>query len=207
MALFLTANVLRTLNFNFSDTLLVMTSKVSEKLKFRVRKTFAAKDNAIAITYTIINEGDSTRRVAPWEISRVKNEGLVFFDADIKSIVPADLIPFNAQYGAVWHSADEARENRKINADGKGWLAYTNNGLLLIKTFNDLKAKKAAPGEAEIQVYVNRGKTYVELESQGAYTTLKPGQSLDWTVTWRMLPYDGPASPSAALLQMVRNAK
>ncbi len=186
---------------------LVMTSKVSEKLKFRVRKTFAAKDNAIAITYTIINEGDSTRRVAPWEISRVNNEGLVFFDADIKSIVPADLIPFNAQYGAVWHSADEARENRKINADGKGWLAYTNNGLLLIKTFNDLKAKKAAPGEAEIQVYVNRGKTYVELESQGAYTTLKPGQSLDWTVTWRMLPYDGPASPSAALLQMVKNAK
>jgi len=31
---------------------------------------------------------------------------------------------------------------------------------------------------------VNRGKTYIEIESQGAYTTLAPGKSLDWTVRW-----------------------
>ncbi|MBO7598957.1 MAG: hypothetical protein J6T70_18125 [Bacteroidales bacterium] len=50
--------------------------------------------------------------------------------------------------------------------------------------FPDLKPSDPAPDEAEIQVYVNQGDTYVELESQGAYTTLKPGKKLDWTVRW-----------------------
>ena len=72
-----------------------------------------------------------------------------------------------------------------MNADGKGWLAYLNNGLLLLKKFDDLSPTQPAPGEAEIQVYVNRGKTYIELESQGAYTNLAPGESLTWTVRWR----------------------
>ena len=35
---------------------------------------------------------------------------------------------------------------------------------------------------------MNRGKTYIELESQGAYTTLKPQGELSWTVRWYLLP-------------------
>ena len=61
-------------------------------------------------------------------------------------------------------------------------------GLLLVKKFQDLDAQQPAPGEAEIQVYVNRGKTYIELESQGAYTTLKPKEELSWTVRWYLQP-------------------
>ena len=59
-----------------------------------------------------------------------------------------------------------------------------------------------APGEAEVQVYVNRGKTYIELESQGAYTLLQPGESLSWTVRWYLLPVDKDLSRSE-LLQRV----
>ena len=62
--------------------------------------------------------------------------------------------------------------------------SYTANGLTLTKKFQDLKPGEAAPGEAEIQVYVNRGKTYIELESQGAYTLLQPGEQLHWPVRW-----------------------
>ena len=77
-----------------------------------------------------------------------------------------------------------------MNADGKGWLAYLNQekGLLLVKQFEDLDKSQPAPDEAEIQVYVNRGKTYIELESQGAYTTLQPGEELSWTVSWYLQP-------------------
>ena len=60
----------------------------------------------------------------------------------------------------MWYQPDEAGENRKINADGKGWYAYYNHGLLLLKAFDDLPSPSgvsqegaAAPGEAEIQVY------------------------------------------------------
>ena len=169
-----------------ADGKLIMTSPVSQKLNYRVRKEFAVdeKDQAIVVTYAIINESDETRQVAPWEITRVPNDGIIFFDAPLDEITPAGLLPLKAEHGAVWYTVDEANENRKINADGKGWLAYADNGLLLVKRFEDLKPSQPAPDEAEIQVYVNRGKSYIEIESQGAYTTLKPKEELTWTVRW-----------------------
>ena len=59
--------------------------------------------------------------------------------------------------------------------------------------------------EAEIQVYVNMRKTFIELESQGAYTTLQPGEELKWTVTWYLLPYDGKAEPGEALKKKIKS--
>ena len=189
------------------DGCLIMTSEMSQRLKYRIRKEFSTdkKDNAIVITYSIINESDETRQVAPWEITRVENKGgVIFFDAPVDGITPANLMSFTAANGAVWYQPDEAAANRKINADGKGWYAYCNNGLLLLKTFDDLKLEQPAPGEAEIQVYVNRGKTFIELESQGAYTTLKPHEQLNWTVRWYLLPIKGNAEPSAKLMKTVK---
>ena len=184
---------------------LVMTSNVSARLKYKIRKEFSvdAKSNAIVVTYSIINESGETRKVAPWEITRVPNEGLIFFDAPTDQITPADRMPFKSEFGISWYQTDEANQNRKINADGKGWLAYLNNSLLMVKKFQDLNASQPAPEEAEIQVYVNTGKSYIELESQGAYTELKAGESLDWTVKWYLTPYEG-AAPSQALLKKVK---
>lgn len=185
-----------------------MTSEVSERLKCRVGKTFAIdeKDGAIVITYTITNDGDEPRSVAPWEVTRVQNEGgLIFFDAPVDGIWPAGLMDFKAQHGLAWYQTDETNENRKVNADGKGWLAYCAKGLLLVKRFDDLTPEQPAPGEAEIQVYVNRGKAHIELESQGAYQLLQPKESLSWTVRWYLVPFDGEAIPSEALAKQVRD--
>ena len=131
-----------------TDSTLIIKSQQSERLKYSIGKNIHAcqADGSFTITYTIYNESGETRKVAPWEITRVPN------------------------------------------ADGKGWLAYYNNGLLLVKAFQDLKPEEPAPGEAEIQVYMNRGKSFIELESQGAYTTLEPGAKLEWTVKWYLLP-------------------
>ena len=193
-----------------ADGVLRMTSEVSEKLKYRICKQFAVdeQDQAFVITYSIINESNETRKVAPWEITRVVNEGgLIFFDAPADSIWPAGLMSFKDAFGAAWYQADEAGENRKVNADGKGWLAYCANGLLLVKRFEDLDASQPATDEAEIQVYVNRGKTYIELESQGTYTTLQPKEQLMWTVRWYLQPFDGTLEPSEALIQQVRKIR
>ena len=185
-----------------------MTSEVSERLKCRVGKAFSTdeKDGAIVITYTITNAGDEPRRVAPWEVTRVQNEGgLIFFDAPVDGIWPAGVMDFKAQHGLAWYQTDEANENRKVNADGKGWLAYCAKGLLLVKRFDDLTPEQPAPGEAEVQVYVNRGKAHIELESQGAYQLLQPGESLTWTVRWYLVPVEGEAVPSEALAKQVRD--
>ncbi len=188
---------------------LTLTSQVARKLPFQIQKQYTpdSKGKYIRISYTIINKGEETRKVAPWEISRVvaDEEGLIFFDAPVEGITPANLIPFKGQAGASWYNFETAPQNRKINADGKGWLAYAANGLLMIKKFDDINPSQPAPDEAEIQVYVNQGKTYIELESQGEYKTLEPGQSLTWVVDWYLIPLKDKAEPSAKLLDLVRN--
>ena len=189
------------------DGVLTLTSEVSERMKYRIRKAFAVdeRDGAFVITYTIINESDEVRRVAPWEITRVQNEGgLIFFEAPVEGITPAGLMDFKDAFGAAWYQTDETNGNQKVNADGKGWLAYYNNGLLLVKQFDDLDASQPAPDEAEIQVYVNRGKAHIELESQGAYTTLQPKETVSWTVRWYLQPSDLSAEPSEKLLKQVK---
>ena len=135
----------------------------------------------------------------------VLNEGLIFFDAPAEQVWPSGLMDFRSSEGIAWYQADVTGENRKVNADAKGWLAYANDGLLLLKQFEDLDKSQPAPGEAEVQVYVNRGKTYIELESQGAYTVLKPGERLNWKVRWMLVPCTSEAVPSAALLKQVHN--
>jgi hypothetical protein len=195
-------------NAEVTDGKLVLTGEKSKRFGYKVRKEFVAdtKDNAIVITYTLVNESGETRKVAPWEISRVPNGGILFFDA--KEVTPANNmagLPFVYEKKAAWYVLDEDRVNRKINADGKGWLAFCDKGLLFVKKFPDLKPAEPAPAEAEIQIYANPGKTFVEIEEQGAYTTLQPGEELNWTVRWYLMPTDLPAEPSKALLKKARS--
>lgn len=185
---------------------LVLTGDKS-RFGYSVRKEFTAvpKKDAISITYTIVNESGETRQVAPWEISRVPNDGVLFFVAP--AVEPANNmvgLPFEFTQGAAWYVMDEARENRKINADGRGWLAYCAKGLLFVKKFQDLKVGQAAPAEAEIQAYANPGKTFVEIEEQGAYTTLAPGASVSWTVRWSVVKTELEPAPSKALLKLAK---
>ena len=82
-----------------NDGVLTMTSEVNDKLKYRIRKAFKPDEQkrAIAVTYSIINESGEVRKVAPWEITRVQNEGgLIFFEAPADSIWPAGLMNFKA---------------------------------------------------------------------------------------------------------------
>jgi len=185
---------------------IVLKGKVAEKLKYSVTKKFAVdkKDGAIVATYTITNASDETRKVAPWEITRVPGEGTVFFDCPLAGITPEGLMPFTEAFKASWLKFDVQKENRKINADGKGWLAYVNNGVMMVKKFPNITPDQPAPNEAEIQVYINANSTYVELESQGAYIELKPGESLDWTVRWYLVPVDDTAIPSKAILKKAK---
>ena len=188
------------------DGALILTGQTSEKFKYHITKEFRTDpaDGAIVVTYSITNDAAVERKVAPWEISRVDNGGVIFFDAPSETITPQGLMPFSFEYGATWYECDEARANRKINADGTGWYAYANDGLLFIKRFPDLGPTCPAPKEAEIQVYVNAGKTYIELEAQGRYTSLKPGESVSWTSRWYLLPQETDNVPSQALIDLVK---
>lgn len=186
---------------------LFLTSRVSPKYQYRFTKEFRIDPDkeTIAITYSIKNESDTEKQVAPWEISRVPGDGIMFFEASEDDITPATgTLPFTFGEGMAWYVYDTAPQHRKINADGTGWLAYSNNGLLFIHQYEDLDKTQPAPGEAELQIYVNMGKAYIELEGQGKYETLKPGESLEWTVRWYLVSNPYPLLPSKELAELAR---
>jgi len=62
--------------------------------------------------------------------------------------------------------------------------------MLFIKKFDNIVIGKAAPGEAEIEVFTAADKSYTEIENQGTYTTIASNDSVIWRVKWiaRKLP-------------------
>ena len=156
------------------------------KYGYRILKSITPdpSDLAFVVTYSIVNESGETRKIAPWEITRVPNGGFLEFDATPEGVTPADLMKVSFDDGLATLEVDVADQNRKINVDGKGWLRFRDNGLVMTKRFQDIAPEDAAPGEAEIQVYIDARKSFVEIEAQGPYTELQPGEKLDWTVRW-----------------------
>ena len=168
------------------DGKLVLTGEKSERFGYRIRKVMhvCEHDGAIVITYSIINESGEVRKVAPWAITRVPNGGYLEFDAKAEDVTPLNLMKVSFDEDVAKLEIDVANQNRKINVDGKGWLKFHDNGLVLTQKFPDIAPEEAAPGEAEIQVYIDARKSFVEIEAQGPYTELKPGEKLDWPVRW-----------------------
>lgn len=163
-----------------------MTSGTDSKYPYQFIKEFSIdkKKGAFVIEYTIKNVSEQAKSVAPWEISRVPAGGLMFFAAPKETVRPADIMPFQYADDLVWIPYDVSERQRKMFANSQGWLAFVDNGVLFLKTFEDIDATQAAQGEDELEIYYNSGKSYIELENQGAYKELQPGESYTWTVKW-----------------------
>lgn len=196
---------------------IVMQSLPDPKTGMDVRKAFSGnlRNKSYVLKYTITNRSAKPQKVAPWEVTRVKTGGLAFFpfgEGDRRG----GLIPYTTETdGISWFQYKEdklpVKGDRQLYSDGKeGWLAEVNDGTILIKKFPDVPFDKNAPKEGEIEWYASPvvpGKSYVEIEHQGAFEELLPGQSLTWKVEWflRKLPADIDAEAgNAKLIEYVR---
>jgi len=146
-----------------------------------------ANESAFLIQYIIKNISDSSLMVAPWEVTRVPPNGLSFFPADSSNILSKSNLPIVATENYIWFDFEKAQfnESKKLFANGEeGWLAHIHQQILFVKTFPDIDSQKVAPGEEEVEIYAHGDRTYIELENQGKYTKLSPGDSLIWPVKW-----------------------
>lgn len=192
---------------------LLLSSGVGARSLTSVSKRFAV-DSArrrIAIAYVLKNEATAPASWAPWEISRVHPRGLTFFpsgegprrDDRLSHVIDRD--------GFTWYQHDPAniRTNQdKYASDGRsGWLAHVDGErrLVYVKTFPDISVADQAPlPEGEVEIY--GAPTYVEVEQQGPYRRLAPGETIGWQVNWylRELP-DGVAASvgSVQLIELI----
>ena len=193
---------------------LTLTSDTSSKLDVAVTKKFSM-DRAtgnVTIEYGVINKGSEARSLAPWEITRVAAGGLTFFPMGEGSPTKGqqDLLNLQVSDGVAWFAYDAASipREQKVFADGhEGWIAHSNDGLLLVKAFADMSPSQAAPGEAEISLYTDTAHTYIEVENEGPYQELAAQASLSYTTHWFLRKLDASVPVqvgSADLLSTVR---
>lgn len=169
-----------------SGDVLTLTSAAGAATGYSVRKRFwtdAAKGR-VSIEYTLENQR-ATLPAAPWEISRVPKEGIVLFAAAAPALAQSNL-PSSYGDGVAWVDIALAPAvDSKLFQDGsEGWIAYVYRDLAFIKSFEDTPTDAAAPGEAEIEVFVNGLYDYVEIEQQGRYALPPAGGSASWRVHW-----------------------
>lgn len=169
---------------------LVLTSSLDSIQNVVITKTFKPdlSDTSIVITYSISNQSGKTQKIAPWEITRVAPKGLTLYPAGSGKkeglLVPLTEVKNGVTYFN--HVPEKVPQGvPKLLADGaEGWLAQVSGDLLFIKSFSDVPAGKAAPGEGEIEIYANPDGSYIEIEQQGEYKDLPNGETMIWEVKW-----------------------
>ena len=174
---------------------IVFKGSTDPKSMLRFYKTISANtaDTSITIDYCIKNEKATAQKWAPWEITRVLNSGLTVFAIGSGS-VSGDMKGRTGEIsGYAWYDQDNTagEAGNKFFCDGKGWLAHViDSEMLFIKKFDDVVTGKAAPNEAEIEVYTAGDQSYTELENQGTYASIASKDSVSWRVKWfaRELP-------------------
>jgi hypothetical protein len=200
------------------DHSVVMTSAPDPKTGLVVTKqiTGNAQKAAFVIRYTLTNRSEKPQKVAPWEVTRVKPNGIAFFPVGNDQARGGLLTSTVVQDGIFWYRYQTEKlpqkGDRQIYADGsEGWLAQVNGGVLLVKKFPDIAPEATAPKEGEVELFASEVSAtnpgYVEIEHQGAYQTVLPGASTVWETTWilRKLPAEVDQRPgSRSLVNFVR---
>jgi hypothetical protein len=144
------------------------------------------EQRAARIDYRLTNHGSAARKVAAWQNSRVRPRGLTFFPSTGGSL-PQSKFALAPSAGVIWfaHQGEAETRTGKLFADGEeGWLAHVDGDLLFVKIFPAVPAERQAPGEAEVEIYVDPGGAFVEVEQQGPYEAVASGASLDWQCYW-----------------------
>lgn len=164
----------------------------NDATSLKVGKRFRADltREALELEYAMTNAGSSSVKWAPWEITRMPASGLAFWPTGGAPRGDEPMASTSA-LGHTWCDPRQTEGEGKLFADGAGgYLAYVVGDRLLVKQFQDQPESAAAPGEAEIELYVNPDHRYVEVENQGAYSSIAPGQTVRWKVAWyvRKLP-------------------
>jgi hypothetical protein len=175
---------------------LILTSENNTFMGAIVTKTFGPAESAtgvlgFAVTYTIENTNQSPLAYAGWEISRAAS-GVVFYPEGPGGVLAKSSLMPESVIGHGWYAYDATSLTGvpKIFADGSdGWLAWgaagaASEGTLVVKSFEDIPASAFATNEAEIEIYADPSGEYMEVEQQGPFVSLQPGEILTWRVEW-----------------------
>ena len=163
---------------------------------FQMEKVFRPdyKNNGITITYIIRNISKVRKSLGAWEVTRVPAGDLSFFPKGKFAGMPeSNLMGVSESKGIKWFIGDQVKFDggqKFFSTAENGWLAHIHKNILFVKVYPDIKVSELAPMQGEVEIYADGNRIYEELENQGAFQVLMPGESLKYKVGWylRRLP-------------------
>ncbi len=173
------------------DTLKMMSAADDKSgLQFE-KRWFPLGKNAIQIEYKIRNISSQEKAVGAWEVTRVPCGGIALFPNGGQGNIPISSLKLSLkQKGINWIRINKNKimaHEKLFSTASEGWLAYTMKGLLFIKQFPDTKPKAYSPEQGEVEIYIDKEKSYAELENHGPYLRLQAGESLSYVVNWHLV--------------------
>lgn len=144
----------------------------------------------IDITYSFSNRGEDSLSIGIWENSRISYTGTIYWKSQTSQKLES-------------LSVDDhpGKKYKKFVEDGSGWLAYEKGGYIWIKAMQMPLNSEVAPGQAAIEIYLDRADGFAEIEDHGPYQKLAPGESMSLEVKWTVFEAGG-EDPESILRQV-----
>lgn len=187
---------------------LILMSRPDTASGFRFQKKFTPcrTDTSFLLEYTIVNVSPNEKKVAAWDVCRTKG-GVSFFPVGENVDLPGSTLKnASVSEGILWYrfNKDSIPEPQKLFSTAQGgWLAHLMGDLLFIKNFPDTKVSDLPPGQGEVEIFAQKGGSYIELENHGPYTVLKPGEHLTYTEKWYLRKVN--SASSSELVDIVKS--
>lgn len=156
--------------------------------------------NSISLVHTLSNHNGWDVKLAPWAITMFKHGGRVVIPikesaADTASLLPDRNIilwPYAKINDPRLRLADDRIELAAEAGDPikfgtfnpAGWMSYTINGIVFTKIFQVQHDSDLVDFGCNAECYCDEH--FVELESLGAYVTIKPGHKTTWQEKWEL---------------------
>ncbi len=182
------------------DTLSLV-GPTAEDFGWRMKKSILVwpAEGRFVCLYQVENTTDTLRQVAAWEVPRFPKGSEVFARIDTSSLPPKFLksIPWTLDESGHLHidvPKSYLGKGQKVSYDGmEPWIGVQHGHAGLIRQAEPLSPDQFAPNSGELEIYVDDDTDYIEVEIQGPYLSLKPGESASLRVAWQVM--DAPGAP------------
>lgn len=180
------------------ESKIVVRSRVDPKSGLQLTKHFEFNDSAkekptAKMTYVVHNRGKALRKVGIWENTRVVWDGRTRLPArsKIRLSKPSAAIEKIERAKSTTLIFDEHQPDQQkifctppVSESGYTWNSFQLDDLVLTKSRP--YPKTVAPNHAPLEIYLAPKQGFAELENQGAYEAIGPGESTRMVVMWRL---------------------
>ena len=170
-------------------------------IRKRIEIQLASDKPSISLTHTLINDGLWSVELAPWTITQLRLGGVAILPMPVGNVDEAGLLPnrnlsfwpysrindprLSLRDDYVLFKADALPAFKLGYFNPHGWLAYYIDGILFRKTFSAQDDLVYPDNNCNAEMYCNH--QFVELESLGPLTRVRPGTSISHFENWELV--------------------